>query len=249
MTKLSEKKPVYFGGIKKFGGLSASVLKVIAITAMLIDHTSVVFISQSLNLWRTIGRLGFPIFAFFIAEGAGRTKNIYKYMLRLGVFALVSEVPFNLAFRGSFFAPDYQNVFFTLLLGLTAIWAFQLLDKAGLGFLSVFTTGLFALTAYLLKTDYDATGVIVIFLFFIVMRLPKIPRAIGIIAVCCSLTLIIYNDSLAYNPAEEFAAAAAVPLILYNGQKGFKMNKYFFYAFYPGHILILWLLSLIIGRN
>ncbi len=246
MTKLSEKTPVYFGGIKKFGGLSGSVLKVIAITVMVIDHTSVVFVGQDLNIWRTIGRLGFPIFAFFIAEGAGRTKNIYKYMLRLAAFALVSEIPFDLAFNGTWFYPEYQNVFFTLLMGLMAIWAFMMLDKVKLGWLSPLTTAVLAAGAYFLNTDYDATGVAAIFLFYIVMRLPKLPRAIGIVAVCFGLTLLIYNGIPAYNSAEEFAVFASIPLLLYNGKKGFKMNKYFFYAFYPGHILLLWLISLFI---
>lgn len=249
MTKLSEKKPLYFGGIGKFGGLSASILKLIAIAVMLIDHAAVVFNGQSLTVWRMIGRVGFPIFAFFIAEGAGRTKNIYKYMLRLAAFAVISEVPFDLAFYGEWFYPGYQNVFFTLLMGLMAIWAFQMLDTVKLGWLSPLTTLVLAAGAYFLNTDYDATGVVVIFLFYIVMRLPRLPRAVCIAAVCFSLTLIVYNGSLMYNSAEECAVFAAVPLLLYNGQRGFKMNKYFFYAFYPGHILILWILSLIIIGN
>lgn len=248
MMKLSEKTPVYFGGIGKFRGLSASVLKVIAITVMVIDHASIVFNGQSLNIWRMIGRVGFPIFAFFIAEGAGRTRNIYKYMGRLAVFALVSEVPFDLAFFGEWFDADYQNVYFTLLLGLIAIWALQMLDKKKLGWLSPISTAVCAAGAYFLKTDYAATGVVVIFLFYIVMRLPKIPRALGIILTCFALTLLVREGSLMYNPAEECAVFAAIPLILYGGQKGFKMNKYFFYAFYPGHILILWLLSLLLLR-
>ena len=249
MTKLSEKTPVYFGGIKKFGGLSASVLKLTAIAVMLIDHSAVVFVGTGMSVWRMIGRLGFPIFAFFIAEGAGRTKNIYKYMLRLAVFALVSELPFDLALFGSWFDTGHQNVFFTLLLGLMAIWAYRMLGSVRLGWLSPLSTLILAAGAYCLKTDYDAAGVIVIFLFYIVMRFPPLPRAFGIAAVCCLLLFRFYNGILYYNPSEEFAVFACIPLILYSGQKGFKLNKYFFYAFYPGHILILWLLSLIIGRN
>lgn len=246
MTKLSEKKPLYFGGIGKFGGLSASVLKVVAIVVMVIDHAAVVFVGESLSVWRMIGRIGFPIFAFFIAEGAGRTKNVYKYMLRLAVFALVSEVPFDLAFYGEWFYAGYQNVFFTLLMGLMAIRAFQMLDTVKLGWLSPLSTAILAAGAYFLKTDYNATGVVVIFLFYVVTRLPRLPRAVCIVAVCFSLTLIVYGGKLMYNPAEECAVFAAVPLLLYNGQRGFKMNKYFFYGFYPGHIFLLWVLSLLI---
>lgn len=246
MTKLSEKTPFYFSGIGKFRGLSASVLKVVAVAVMVCDHASVVFNGQTLNAWRMIGRLGFPIFAFFIAEGAGRTKNIYKYMLRLALFALISEVPFDLAFWGSWFYPAYQNVFFTLLMGLMAIWALQMLERVKLGWLSPLTTALLAAGAYFLKSDYDATGVVVIFLFYIVMRLPDKVRIPGIIAVCFALTLVVQHGVFGYNAAENCAVFAAVPLLLYNGERGFKMNKYFFYAFYPGHIFLLWCLSLLL---
>ncbi|MDD3173910.1 MAG: TraX family protein [Herbinix sp.] len=133
-------------------------LKLFAIIAMLIDHIAIIFISPYTNYWlyvtcRGIGRLAFPIFVFLIVEGFYHTKNIKKYLMRLGVFALISELPYDLAFfkyhngidvvpilKNMFHSTDDfsillngfnegQNVFFTLFLGLSLITIMDLIDK------------------------------------------------------------------------------------------------------------------------
>lgn len=125
-------------------GISGSTIKIIAVIAMLIDHTAAVVMireimargfqeaalgGQSLLLgWlmengvlfygyeimRMIGRLGFPIFCFLLVEGFQRTRDVKKYALRLGLFALISELPFNLAVTGRLWYSGYQNVYFTV---------------------------------------------------------------------------------------------------------------------------------------
>ena len=137
------------------GYISGSTVKIIAVIAMFIDHTAAAVIARYLvhgiqtaiaagtaHAWeqehtalyeayyfmRDIGRLGFPIFCFLLVEGFHRTRNVRKYALRLGIFALISELPFNLAICGQVCNPGYQNVYFTLLSGLVALCAFRFLE-------------------------------------------------------------------------------------------------------------------------
>ena len=140
-------------------GISGSTIKIVAIVAMLIDHIAAVVLTRqimaegyadaimggqsSLTSWmaengslfmintvmRAIGRLGFPIFCFLLVEGFGRSRNIRKYALRLGLFALISEIPFDLALTGRWWYTGYQNVYFTLLLGLLALCGYGFFVK------------------------------------------------------------------------------------------------------------------------
>lgn len=134
-------------------GLTGSTIKLIAIIAMLIDHTAATILERMimregymlattndkwLSEWidahrllyfsymtmREIGRFGFPIFCFLLVEGFLHTHNRKKYAMRLFLFALISEIPFDFAFRGKWFYSGYQNVFFTLFLGLLAMCGF-----------------------------------------------------------------------------------------------------------------------------
>ena len=109
------------------GRLSAAALKWIAAAAMTADHTGIVF-GAALPEWaaaclRIAGRVSLPLFCFFVAEGARRTRSRGKYALRLLAFAFASEIPFDLMLSGRPFDPLCQNVLFTLLFGLLAVWA------------------------------------------------------------------------------------------------------------------------------
>lgn len=140
--------------VKGKKGIYGSTLKLIAIITMLIDHIGAVilqrmlaargmsnainalaaheFLSESGGLYgtfilmRLIGRVSFPIFCFLLVEGFIHTRSIWKYAFRLAVFALVSEIPFDLATEGKLFYFDYQNVFFTLLIGLFVMIGFKI---------------------------------------------------------------------------------------------------------------------------
>ena len=116
------KLPINSPLIKKpFGGLTANMLRTIAVIFMLSDHIWAT--ALSFGDWMTyIGRMAFPIFAFQIAEGFVHTSNFKKYALRLLGFAIITEIPFNLFYSSRFINPYHQNVLFTLLLGLLAIY-------------------------------------------------------------------------------------------------------------------------------
>lgn len=124
-------------------GITGSTLKMIAIITMFIDHTAAVILERMLYMqrfssqtaytvyiiMRLVGRLGFPIFCFLLIEGFCHTRNVKKYACRLFLFALLSEIPFDLGFRGSIFYRQYQNVFFTLLIGLIVLAGFRLVEE------------------------------------------------------------------------------------------------------------------------
>ncbi len=98
-------------------------LKMIAIITMLIDHTAAVLIPSNTVLWlvmRCIGRLAFPIFVFLLVEGFYHTRDVKKYLLRMGAFALLSEIPFDLAFYGKVLEFTHQNIFLPYSLGYCA---------------------------------------------------------------------------------------------------------------------------------
>lgn len=136
-------------------GITGSTLKLIAIFTMLIDHTAATIIERTLMargmgnlnasdtqaamnfflnnaflyyldiIMRLIGRIAFPIFCFLLVEGFLHTHNKFKYAIRLAVFALISDIPFDLAFKNKPFDFSYQNVFFTLFIALLVLVGFE----------------------------------------------------------------------------------------------------------------------------
>jgi hypothetical protein len=205
-------------------------------------------------LWlRVIGRVAFPIYAFLISEGCRHTGNMKKYLLRLGLFALISEIPYDIFFGGVRQFPDLtpviwdfteQNVFFTLFLGALAIFWHETdkrrLSESGDKFGWVSHAALLAVIfalAEALKTDYGARGAMLIFAFYISRN-----KAAKIITGLAGLyALYIYPDIYEYPFNAQLFAGGTVALIfiaLYNGKPGIKA-RWFFYAFYPAHLLAL----------
>lgn len=220
--------------------LSGSKLKKLAIITMLIDHVGAFILEPYILLYNTsalfqqfstttrlIGRLSFPLFVFLLVEGFMHTRNLGKYTLRLGLFALISEVPFDLANKGFVLELSYQNIFFTLTLGLLVLTYFQKYQEKGVTSWLVLLFGIFL--AELLKADYGAIGVLLIFLFY-----------------------YFHDDALARNATtapllllQRTAILALVPIYFYSGKRG-KQSKVLFYFFYPGHLIFLYLIRLII---
>lgn len=228
----------------KFGFLSTNLLKFIAMAAMVCDHGSVIFLGEHTTIWRNIGRIAFPIFAFLIAQGAIHTKNKLKYLLRLVAFAFISEVPFDLAFGTGWFDMNSQNVYFTLSLGLISVFILDFLQEHRVGILGIASTVICGLGAYYLHSDYGFMGVVVITMMFLFTKASPSVKYVGF-ALSAFMTSIAYVPpiTVGYISAQLPAVISALPISLYNGKAGRKMNKYFFYAFYPAHILILWFIK------
>jgi len=228
------------GSLSRFKILSGSMLKLIAIISMFIDHAAYTFQVQFpvLNdplfnlgviqfspyyLMRRIGRLAFPIFCFLIAEGIAHTKDIRKYAARLLIFAAVSEIPFNLLVRHTFFYLPKQNVFFTLFLGVLMVYIYEHVESEWKKWLCMVAV---AVIAVCLRADYGVAGVALI----LVMHIFR-DRA-GAKTV---LAYPLLNGRIT-------AMAAFVPIFMYNGQRGFVKSgalRYAFYIFYPLHMLAL----------
>lgn len=345
-TNLVSEAPVK---VKK--GITGSTLKIIAIAVMFIDHFAAIVLDSALvhlglqNCYtlddqvaflakygyiyytdmamRLIGRLGFPIFCFLLVEGFTHTHNKWKYLRNLALFALISEVPFDLGFAATYWYVEYQNVFFTLTLGLIAIIFIDMILKSEklasalsyAGFIGYFGAGLVAVrfifnseltsgiitgiasgmnkllwtddytslsakflisglilgavigiivaivdrkkgfkrigtiglslmplficyfAAEFLRTDYSGAGVLTI---VIVYWFKKLSNTKAGLMGCITLTIMQLIEITSF--------FTLIPIRKYNGKRGISL-KYFFYAFYPVHILLLYLVTVILGYN
>ncbi len=215
--------------------MSSFVLKMIACLTMLVDHAAVVFApdlpDSAYVLMRCVGRLAFVIFCFFIAEGFVHTRHRLSYALRLALFALISEIPFDLVCFGRVMVLSYQNVYVTLLLGLLGIWAWEYFKNKNLSYLGLACLLGCAAMAELLGADYGAGGVALIAVIY-VLRERKAWQGVGVLAVLIGMTAVSI-------PIQLLGFGGWLLCLAYNGRRGPRL-KYIFYLFYPVHLLLLW---------
>ncbi len=232
--------------------ISSATLHVIAMLFMLCDHLWATVISG--NDWLTcIGRLAFPIFAFMTVEGYFRTKNLKKYVLRLLIFAVISEIPFNLMYSSGFLFPFHQNVLWTFLIGIGAMHLNELARKKDKLWLRILTGVVTIVVGYLLGiitfVDYNGAGVLTILAFYF-FRGRRWWCFIGQAAALYYINFELlsglqYEISMfggtVFFPQQGFALLALIPIWLYKGRQGYhsKWFQYFCYSFYPLHMLIL----------
>lgn len=219
--------------------LDRTALKMIAVLCMATDHVGDVFFPEAIWM-RCVGRLAMPIFCFFVAEGCRYTAKRGSYLLRMGIFAIISELPFDLAFWGVPVYIKHQNVMLTFFFAIAAIMAYEgissrLKGKKGvlLGLLAVAACGVSAL---LLRTDYDIYGVGMVFGFYILKEHGLLAQNTG---------MLIYQLIMRGKGVGAWAMLSTVPLMMYNGKKG-RPLKMFFYCFYPGHLLLIWLVKVML---
>lgn len=237
-----------------FRGITSNILKLIAVILMLSDHIWAT--AMSFGDWMTyIGRMAFPIFAFLIAEGFVHTSNFKKYVIRLLGFAVITEIPFNLFYSSRFFNPYHQNVLFTLLLGLLAIYVIDNLKKnhsaKNIG-LSMLWLVLISIAATIGFVDYGFLGMITVVMFYLLRDFPFAWLCQLIAMVLINIVffegLVVPVELFGHTfeiPTQGFAVFSLIPIWLYGGKKGrsHKALQYGFYAFYPVHMLILYLIK------
>lgn len=249
------------------GCLSGAVLKVIACISMFIDHFSAIvlwnalkqmstadnFYVRLMNIYhagRAIGRIAFVLFAYLIVEGFFHTRSRCRFLCRLGLFALISEIPYDLAFRGQCFDFSVQNIYFTLFLGVLALAAWE---WAGIHAGVLCGYGVIALcgmAAYLFRTDYRYTGILLIFIFYLMHDACLFSKIIvaGIVMFLgtWSANCLRYGESFSiqylfcFSLKEMYGMAAFLPIAFYDGSRGRQLPKLFWYGFYPLHLLLLY---------
>lgn len=232
--------------------LTAAVLHIIAMTLMLMDHLWATLLPA--REWLTCaGRVAFPIFAFMAVEGYFHTTSFKKYILRMLLFAVLSEIPFDLMYGGTWFYPVHQNVLWTFLLGLLGVWLMEQVRKKGKTWMyllvCVWVVPAGLVLGTLCMVDYYGVGVLTVFVFYF-LHGRKWWCFLGQLAALYWLNVELLGG-LMY-PVQLFgmefelcqqglALLALIPIWLYRGRQGYhsKPFQYLCYAFYPVHMLLL----------
>ncbi len=238
--------------------MTSFVLKIIAMITMFCDHLGSAMYGY-ITPFNYIGRIAFPIFAFQISEGFLHTKSLKKYFIRLMAFALISQIPYIL-FLSVYSNAVRLNIFFTLTLGLIAIWLhdyvhkdisskldikvkdsfFRVLLKLIIEFIPV---TIICIIGHFAKVDYGWWGILLVFMFYY-FKENRLAMNIAFITMCIiyyGIDMIKTGFNVVYLWLFAFNILPILFINLYNGKQGKKL-KYFLYIFYPVHLLILYLL-------
>ena len=217
--------------MKKF--FSNFDLKILAIITMTIDHIGAIMY-PNIDIFRIIGRISFPIFAFLLVEGFKHTSNKLKYFLRLLLFAIITQPIYDYAFNN-----QDLNILFTFSLSFLFLSGLEFIKKI----INKYSKGienylyktvfysliyiLFALFSLIFNVDYQALGVSLVFIFYLSFNI--------YLSFLLYLLAVIF---LATNTIQLYSLLSFIFIYLYNGKKGYNL-KYFFYLYYPLHIIVL----------
>ena len=237
--------------------VTSFVLHLLAMGTMLCDHLWGTVIPG--NDWLTcVGRLAFPIYAFLLVEGYFHTRNLKKYVLRLLIFALISEIPFNLAMGSTWFYPIHQNVLWSFLICLGLIhWNEKARAKGKLWrriLVGVATVAIGYIVGLVTMVDYYHAGILMVLIFYF-FRGRKWWCFLGQLLCLWYVNLeilggfgyelVLFGRNV-FLTRQGLALLALIPIWLYRGKQGYhsKPFQYLNYAFYPAHLLILALIKL-----
>ncbi|MBS5388468.1 MAG: pilus assembly protein [Clostridiales bacterium] len=243
--------------MKKY--FTGSTLKIIAVISMILDHFSQIILKQGIilnapyamftdaqfsvlltvsDIFHILGRIAFPIFCFLLVEGFLHTQNLKKYFLNLGIFAVLSEPIYDWAASGTMFSLEQQNVLFTLLLGLCVLTLIKRFEGNSIAFIIITLIG--AGVSYICQLDGWYYGIFLIAVFYLFHNKPVLKSISAILVMyICGLD---FSLSGLVEPNFLLAVSSLIFINLYNGKRGIKL-KYFFYWFYPAHLLLFTLVS------
>lgn len=234
--------------------MNSRVIKILAIATMTIDHIGF-WLYPNTELFRIIGRIAMPLFCLLAANGVKRTRNVWKYLLRLFVFAVVIQAFINLFMYGDLFALEWWNVFFDLSFGVAAAWFVNVALKA------VTTQGDFSwreyanitaaiiglvgivLLAGLAPVDYGSAAVLLVVMFYLALQhsVTALRITAGFaIAIFCALLYLKLGWQV------QWWAFLALPFIILFSDRKLKISiyeKYAFYVYYPLHIVVIYLIQ------
>ena len=237
---------------------TSASLHIIAMILMLCDHLWGTIVPG--NDWLTcIGRISFPIFAFMIVEGYFHTRNLKNYVKRLLIFALISEIPFNLAMGSSIFYPIHQNVLWSFLISIGLIHWNEKAKVTGKNWKQVAIGCLTIILGYILglltMVDFYHAGILMVLVFYF-FRQKKWWSYIGQV-VCLwyintellggyGYEIQLFGETH-FLQRQAFAMLALIPIWLYRGRQGYhsKLFKYICYGFYPVHLLVLGMIKIL----
>ena len=229
--------------------LPQEILKLIACITMLIDHFGAAVVINMpfpgmVPLYytcRIIGRIAFPIYCFLLMEGMRHTHSPQKYILRLAIGILLAEIPFDFLFEGGF-TWEYQSVMVTLTLGAIMLLCMGQTENKWLKPLIVIP---FAILAELWNCDYGGWGIAMIAVFGLFDRLSL--QVLGLLLVNLLMNSVAVPVFGVRVPIQLFALLGMVFIALYSGKKltRSRVLQWAFYLFYPVHLLILWIITLL----
>lgn len=219
--------------------LDGTVLKLIAMVSMVFDHVGDNFFPD--QTWmRIIGRIAMPIFAFCIAEGFSHTHDRIRYLTRMGIFACISEIPFDLVTSGKALEfSDHQNIMLTFFWAILGLILYEKVSKGNKKISKVLAALLllvFAAASIILKMDYNMLAVGLIDIYYLLRKRAPLWNNAAAIA----YHILLRNMGMYW-----FGLLGFIPILLYNGKRG-KGLKWLFYVFYPGHLLLIWIIKTII---
>lgn len=214
--------------------LNSYHLKILALVTMIIDHIGAIFYPDLIFL-RIIGRVAFVLYAFMLVEGVYHTNNIHKYIKKIFIWALLSEVPFDIAFYGKPFYFGHQNIYFTLLISILGIYFLQRIKYF---FYSIIVVMVVIGVSYFLNFDYSWYGTTMIMAFYLLRKMCTF-KFIFIETISTIATFNILGVQI-------FAFLGFIPILIYNGQQGKKIGS-IYYSYYAIHLLIFALIKYLIN--
>ena len=223
--------------------MSSFALHIWAMLLMLCDHLQLTLLPD-LPVLRCIGRLAFPLFAFMAVEGYLHTRSLKKYLLRLLMLAVISEVPFDLLVSGSVFDPMHQNVIWTIILGLCCIRAFENISADLKKILSAVVIIASLAAAIIARVDYSSAGVLTLLAFYAFRGNTLWCRLMQLLSLSFINLVLLGGIEFAF-PYQALAVLSLPIIWLYDGSQGPHNGfiKAANYIFYPAHMLILALFS------
>lgn len=223
--------------IRVFNGAQ---LKYIAMFSMLLDHVNKAILYPYINsnallllsdVFEILGRIAYPLFLFFLVEGFFKTGSRAKYLLHLLIFAVISEVPFDLFTTRTFFEPNGNNILFTFAMVLLTLWSIDVLrsklPKAAWYPVSFVMVAVMCFAAMLAGVDYEYHAILGGYFFYLFHETPPVS--------------IPFAFASMYK--EPWALLGFGLTLTYNGERG-RQHRWLNYAFYPAHLLVLGLLRL-----